>query len=267
MFGRQRRFGDLEKVLGLRFKDADLIERALTHSSAKAPDGKSVRAKRTTTKAKPKAVAGADVRSTAKGELPRDDNERLEFLGDRVLGLAVADMLNEAYPAAREGELARRFNLLVRGETCAEIAREIGLGPHLVLSGSEEASGGREKETILADAMEAVLGAIFLSSGFDRAREVVRRLWATRVGDAPLIIADAKSALQEWAQGKGYALPRYVEVSRTGPDHAPVFVAEVRIKGCEPALGEGASKRAAEQSAATTLLAREGIWKDGLDAG
>ncbi|MEZ5844219.1 MAG: ribonuclease III [Hyphomicrobiaceae bacterium] len=256
MFRRERRYGDLEKVLGLRFKDAGLIERALTHASAKSPEGKAARGRR-------------QVKAGGKGDgaVARFDNERLEFLGDRVLGLAVADMLNELYPSAREGELARRFNLLVRGETCADIARATGLGVHLVLSASEEASGGREKETILADAMEAVLGAIFLMSGFERAREVVRRLWLPLIGDAPAVIADAKSALQEWAQGRGFALPRYVEVSRTGPDHAPVFVAEVRIKGCDPAQGEGASKRAAEQAAATALLAREGIWKDGLDAG
>lgn len=246
MFRRERRFADLEKALGLRFKDAALIEHALTHASAKSAEPKSAgRAKR-----------------AGKSSAAQVDNERLEFLGDRVLGLAIADLLNERFPNAREGELARRFNLLVRGETCAEIARQIGLGRHMVMSASEDASGGRDKDTILADAMEAVLGAIFQASGFDRAREVVRRLWGDKAGDAPAIIADAKSALQEWAQGRGSELPRYTEVSRTGPDHAPVFISEVRIDGCEPARGEGASKRAAEQAAATTLLAREGIWDD-----
>lgn len=262
MFRRERKYAALEKALGLRVKDVALLERALTHSSAKVAADAKASARKRAAKVKAAGGAAADTASDAI-EL---DNERLEFLGDRVLGLAIAEMLNVAYPQAHEGELARRFNRLVRGETCAEIGREVGLGPLLLLSASEAASGGREKETILADAMEAVLGAIFLMSGFDKARDVVRHLWGARVGDAPAVIADAKSALQEWAQGHGYALPRYVEVARSGPDHAPVFVTEVRIKGCEPALGEGASKRQAEQAAATELLAREGIWKGGLDA-
>jgi ribonuclease-3 len=130
-----------------------------------------------------------------------------------------------------------------------------------MLSESEAMSGGRDKETILADACEALLGAIFIEAGYDKARAVVRTHWGARLDGSPSSeTADAKSALQEWAQGQGLDLPQYQEVAREGPDHAPRFTAEVRIKGRKPARGEGASKRAAEQAAATALLAREGVW-------
>ena len=163
-----RRFGELEKAIGVKVKDQALLERALTHSSARAaPPNKS-----------------AARRQAEAGKSTRFDNERLEFLGDRVLGLAIAEQLIRTFPEAREGELARQFNRLVRGETCAEIAREIGLGAHLILSDSEAENGGRDKDTILADGMEALLGAIFLASGFDLARDVVQRLWASRVSRA-----------------------------------------------------------------------------------
>ena len=128
-------------------------------------------------------------------------------------------------------------------------------------SDSEAGSGGRDKETILADACEALLGAIFHEAGYDKARDVVRRLWSDRLEVSLVDVADAKSALQEWAQGQGLDLPDYVEIARDGPDHAPRFTSEVRIKSKKPARGEGASKRAAEQAAATALLAREGLWK------
>jgi len=230
---RARKYKALETALGYKFKSQPLLERALTHASVRTGRG------------------------------PRSDNERLEFVGDRVLGLAVADMLSEAFPEASEGELARRYNRLVRGETCAAVGRAIGLGSHLILSDSEAGSGGRDKETIIADAVEAVLGALFLEAGFDKAREVIRRLWQDRVEPNPHVSVDPKSALQEWAQGQGLALPIYVEVARKGPDHAPRFTAEVRIKGREPAQGEGASKRQAEQAAALALLAREGVVSTG----
>ena len=229
---RKRKFAELETTLGYRFKNQDLLLRALTHASTRAS-------------------------TRANGS--RNDNERLEFLGDRVLGLVMAERLLEAFPEASEGDLAKRFNRLVRGETCAVVGQAIGIGQHLVLSESEAGSGGRAKATILADAVEALLGAVFLDSGFDKARTVVLKLWQDRMTDMPQVAADPKSALQEWAQGKGLELPRYVEVSRTGPDHAPHFIAEVRIDGCKPARGEGTSKRSAEQSAASALLAREGV--------
>lgn len=203
-----------------------------------------------------RALTHASVR---KASAKRRDNERLEFLGDRVLGLAIAELLSETFPSATEGELARHYNRLVRGGTCAEIARLLELGPALVLSESEAGSGGRNKETILADACEALLGAVFLEAGYDVAREVVRTHWGPRLQGSSADAADAKSALQEWAQGQGLDLPVYVEVERQGPDHAPRFTSEVRIKGKKPARGEGANKRAAEQAAARALLAREGV--------
>jgi ribonuclease-3 len=226
---RARKYKELEKKLGYRFKDEALLARALTHSS----------------------LRGA--------KKAREDNERLEFVGDRVLGLAIVELLEETYPAATEGELARHLNRLVRGETCAKVARTLGLGEFLMLSDSEAGSGGRLKATILADAVEAVLGAIFLEAGFNKARDVVHRLWKDEEVSFGHAAADPKSALQEWAQGQGLQLPSYIEVERTGPDHAPKFTSEVRIRGKAPARGQGASKRAAEQAAATALLEREGV--------
>lgn len=227
-----RKLKDLEARVGHQFKDRELLKKALTHASVRqAPNAK------------------------------RRDNERLEFLGDRVLGLAVAELLSEVYPSASEGQLARLYNRLVRGKTCAEVARALDLGPSLVLSESEAGSGGRDKETILADACEALLGAIFVEAGYDKARAVIRMHWGARLDGAPAEAADAKSALQEWAQGQGLDLPQYAEVERQGPDHAPRFTSEVQIKGKKPARGEGANKRAAEQDAATQLLWREGVWR------
>lgn len=226
---RPRKFKELETKLGHRFKDSSLLERSLTHASVRG------------------------------GKSARSDNERLEFIGDRVLGLAIAELLNKQYPNATEGELARRYNRLVRGEACARVARAIDLGRHLILSESEADSGGRDKSTILADAAEALLGAVFLDAGFEKARTVVTKLWQEQAGPAPEAAVDAKSALQEWAQGQGLALPKYLVVSRKGPDHAPRFTAEVIIAGKAPAQGEGASKRIAEQAAATSLLQREGV--------
>jgi ribonuclease-3 len=231
---RPRKTAELENRLGYSFEDHELLARALTHASVRSHKGQ------------------------------WHDNERLEFIGDRVLGLAVAEMLHEAHPAASEGELARRYNRLVRGAACSQVARRIDLGSHLILSDSEAESGGREKETILADAMEALLGAIFLEAGFDTARQVVRALWSEQFEELPHVAADPKSALQEWAQGQGLALPEYLEVGRSGPDHAPHFVAEVQIVGRKPARGEGATKRQAEQAAARALLAREGVWKSAI---
>ena len=149
---------------------------------------------------------------------------------------------------------------MVRGATCAAVGREVGIGEYLILSDSEANGGGRDKDTILADAVEAVLGAVFIDGGFEAGSEAVRRLWGDRFQLTAISFIDAKSALQEWAQGRGLPLPKYAEISRDGPDHAPRFIAEVRIKSVEPAQGGGASKRHAEQAAASTLLLREGVW-------
>jgi ribonuclease III len=220
----------LEKALGYKFRSRALLRRALTHASVRSQREKS------------------------------DDNERLEFLGDRVLALAIAELLVEMDPDATEGELARRFNRLVRREACARVARNLALGAALILSASEADSGGRDKDTILADACEALLGAMFVEAGFDVARNAVCRLWMPLIDSAPRATADPKSALQEWAQGQGLPLPEYVEVGRDGPDHAPRFTAQVRVGRHSPAEGVGASKRAAEQAAATALLRAKGVW-------
>jgi ribonuclease-3 len=199
--------------------------------------------------------------SARAGARPNDDNERLEFLGDRVLGLAIAELLANSFPKAREGELARWFNHLVRAETCAEIAQEWELGTFILMSGGEAGSGGRGKKTILANACEAVLGAIFADGGYDAAREVIHRFWKPQLNMLELAALDAKSLLQEWAQGRRLPLPRYLEVAREGPDHAPRFTAEVQIDGVAPERGTGANKRAAEQAAALAMLMREGVWQ------
>ncbi len=186
----------------------------------------------------------------------RDDNERLEFLGDRVLGLAMAEALLEADPNAPEGALAPRFNALVRKEACADVARAVDLGTVLKLGRSERKTGGRRKDALLADAMEAVIAAVYLDAGFPAARDLVRRLWGDRIDAVEDDARDAKTALQEWAQARGQVPPDYVELARSGPDHAPVFTIEVRLQSGETAKAEAGSKRQAEQAAAKALLGK-----------
>jgi ribonuclease-3 len=228
---RDRALAQLFERLGHAFKNRSLIELALTHASAR-PSLK-----------------------------PNEDNERLEFLGDRVLGLAIAELLTASFPEASEGELARRYNQLVRAETCAEIAQDWELGKLILMSGGEADSGGRGKKTILANACEAVLGAIFIDGGYAAVRDIVHRFWAAELSGYGLAVPDAKSVLQEWAQGRRLSLPRYIEIAREGPDHAPRFTAEVQIDGVAPERGHGANKRAAEQAAALAMLLREGVWQ------
>lgn len=211
--------------LGHRFARPELLVRALTHGS------------------------GASAQ--------RPDNQRLEFLGDRVLGLVVAEALFHADRSATEGQLAPRYNALVKGETCAAIAREIGLGEVLRLGRSEQLSGGRRKEALLADAMEAVLAAIYLDAGLDRVREVVLRLWADRLAQPDQDARDPKTALQEWAQAQGMGPPSYVQTARSGPDHAPEFQITVRLDDGREATASGkGTKRSIEQAAAALLLDR-----------
>ncbi len=228
---RKTALKDLAARIGHDFSDPALLKLALTHSSARA--------------------------STR----PDEDNERLEFLGDRVLGLAVAELLTDAFPKAPEGELARWFNQLVRAETCAEIAQSWDLGDLILMSGGEAGSGGRRKKTILANTCEAVLGAVFADGGYEAAKRVVRAFWEPQLGVIDLAAPDAKSVLQEWAQGRRLPLPRYLEVAREGPDHAPRFTSEVQIEGVAPERGQGANKREAEQAAALAVLLREGVWQ------
>ncbi len=210
--------------LGHRFADPALLVRALTHASISAPT--------------------------------RPDNQRLEFLGDRVLGLVMAEALLAADPGAAEGQLAPRFNALVRKETCADIARDIDLGTVLRLGRSEMMSGGRRKEALLGDAMEAVVAAVYLDGGFEAARGVVTRLWGDRIEAVADDARDAKTSLQEWAQARGQTPPAYVELAREGPDHAPVFTIEARLDDGARARATAGSKRQAEQAAAKALLTR-----------
>jgi ribonuclease-3 len=226
----------LAAATGHAFADAGLAAQALTHRSA------------------------LDRRPELKAAFP-NGNERLEFLGDRVLSLAMADFLLRRFPHEREGELARRHAALVKAGTLVEIAVEIGLGAHLRLGDSERGGsdcvdGGKVKPTILADALEALLGAIFLDAGFSAAAMCVERLWNARIGEHLSAPRDAKTALQEWAQGRRLPLPDYREVGREGPPHAPVFVVEVTISGHPPTQGKGRSKREAERLAAAVFLER-----------
>ncbi|MFI0396576.1 ribonuclease III [Paracoccus jiaweipingae] len=187
----------------------------------------------------------------------RPDNQRLEFLGDRVLGLVMAEALFAADRSATEGQLAPRYNALVRREACAEIAREIGLGEVLKLGRSEMMSGGRRKEALLADAMEAVLAAVYLDAGFAVAQEVALTLWESRLTGVAQDARDAKTALQEWAQAQGMGPPSYQQTGRSGPDHAPVFDITVRLDNGQSAQASGAgTKRSVEQAAAAALLAK-----------
>jgi ribonuclease-3 len=210
--------------IGHRFADPRLLAEALTHASL------SVRAE--------------------------TSNERLEFLGDRVLGLVIAEALLAAYPDAAEGRLAPIYNALVRKETCAEVAAEIDLGPALMMGKSEAQSGGRKRLTLLADALEAVIAAVYLDGGHAAARAMVLRLWGDRIGTAEGRARDPKTALQEWAQARGLPPPDYRDIARQGPDHAPVFEIEATLTTGETERASAASKRAAQQIAAERLLAR-----------
>jgi ribonuclease-3 len=210
--------------LGHQFSRPELLLRALTHGSMSS--------------------------------VTRADNQRLEFLGDRVLNLVIAEALFRADPEAQEGKLAPRYNALVRKETCAEVARDLGLGKVLRLGRGEMQSGGRKSAAILADAMEAVLAAIYLDAGLEPARGVILAAWGSRIAGAADRALDAKTALQEWAQARGEPPPTYSEVGRTGPAHRLNFTIEVRLSSGPSAQAEAGSKRQAEQMAATALLAQ-----------
>lgn len=203
--------------------------------------------------ARPELLAQA-VTHASRSSANRDDNQRLEFLGDRVLGLVMAEALLNLDKAAAEGQLAPRFNALVRKETCADVARDINLGAVLRLGRSEMLSGGRRKQALLGDAIEAVIAAVFLDAGFETARSLILRLWGDRLESVEEDARDPKTALQEWAQARGLKPPVYREVNRTGPDHAPAFtIAAVLENGVQDSATAG-SKRQAEQAAAQSLL-------------
>ncbi|MBL8702541.1 MAG: ribonuclease III [Alphaproteobacteria bacterium] len=218
---------ELQSLLGHRFADPGLLRQALAHSS----------------------LAGLKRR----GQLR--DFDRLEFLGDRVLGLIVADILVTAFPKAREGELGQRFAALVSYPSLAAIAREIDLGRFLKLAPSEDQGGGRRNPSVLADALEAVLGALYRDGGHDAARRFIHRHFLDRAAAVATPPREPKTALQEWAQARGLPLPTYRVVASGGPAHAPHYVVEVESGG-QVARGEGAAKREAERAAASTLLDR-----------
>ena len=218
-----RDLSSLEEKLGHRFSDRALLERALTHASA----------------------------------TPTLSNERLEFLGDRVLGLVVAETLHARHLDESEGMLTVRFHALVRAEACARVAERLGLPDHIKLAGSGFDSA-RARAAILSDVCEAVIAALYLDGGMAAARPFLENYWAEMFEDAgrSTEIRDAKTRLQEWAQGRGLAAPAYREIARSGPAHAPRFTIEASVDGEQPQTGEGGSKREAEQEAAAKLLAQ-----------
>lgn len=218
-----------EARIGHVFASRALIEEALTHSSA------------------------------GHGRAGALTNERLEFLGDRVLGLVICDHLYARYPQDGEDALAPRFNALVNRGACARAAVRADIGAALVLSKAETQAGGRRKEAILADACEAVIAAIYLDAGYEAARRFILRFWAEELDGARAPKKDAKTRLQEWVAAQRLEGPRYDVVSRAGPDHAPVFVVEAWVETLAPARGEGRSKREAEQAAAAALLRANGF--------
>ncbi|WP_035690602.1 ribonuclease III [Azospirillum halopraeferens] len=234
--------GGLADALGHRFADERLLADAVTHPSLMGLE---------------RSGKGA---SPAQG--PGIAYERLEFLGDRVLGLCVAEWLLERYPHEKEGALAKRHAAMVRREALGRVADAIDLGRYLRLSPGEATGGGRNNRTILADACEAVIGALYLDGGLETARAFIRRAWAPALdrGEPPPL--DAKTALQEWAQGRGRPLPTYVLLDQSGPAHEPVFRVQVRVEGMEPVVGSGPSKRAAEKQAAAQLLRTLGVSVD-----
>ena len=213
----------LEQALEHRFARPGLLGLALTHSSAPG-DGRS--------------------------------NQRLEFLGDRVLGLVIAQALYERFPDEDEGALAPRLAALVRRDSLARVARDIGLGGHVLMARGEEEAGGRGNPGILADACEAVIAALYLDGGMETARRFILGHWLALMEEDQAPPKDAKTELQEWAQGRALALPVYTETAREGPAHAPVFTVRVALEGLDPAAATGSSKRAAEQAAASALLGR-----------
>jgi len=233
---RRRSPAAIEERVGYHFADAALMEQALTHISA---------------------LAGVRNRGSS--------YQRLEFLGDHVLGLVVSDMLFRAFPKADEGELSRRLADLVRKEACAEVARAIDLGEAIRLGASESNAGGRNRVAILADVCEALIGAVFLDGGYAAATDLIERLWGQRMRAPTRPLRDAKTMLQEWAQARGLPTPAYREVERRGPDHNPEFRVSVELRDRLPAEGIGRSKRSAEQAAASVMLSREGVAAEGGD--
>ncbi|MDD4919016.1 MAG: ribonuclease III [candidate division Zixibacteria bacterium] len=215
----------LEAALGRSFSRPDLLRSALTHASH-LQDRKD-------------AIVSY---------------ERLEFLGDRVLALVIADLLFARFPDEDEGALARRHAVLVSRESLVRVAEVLDLGAHMILSRGEEEAGGRNNPGMLADVCEAVIAALYLDGGLEVAAAFVRQRWASIMAQDPTPPKDAKTTLQEWVQARGLPLPVYREIGRQGPPHAPTFLIEAVIEGLPTAVANGTSKRAAEQAAARALL-------------
>jgi ribonuclease-3 len=215
---------DLQARLGYVFQRTELLNEALTHPSFQGEAGR------------------------------RKCNERMEFLGDRVLGLVIANLLFHKFRREEVGALARRHTALVRREALVQVATELGLAACVRLSRGEEEGGGRNNPGLLGDACEALIAAIYLDGGFDAAQEVVERFWWPLVERDASPPKDAKTMLQEWAQGHGLPLPMYIETDRSGPPHAPIFRVQVMVEGFEAVTASGLSKRLAERAAAEMML-------------
>jgi ribonuclease-3 len=227
MTPRRSDLDPLFEILGHRFADPKLLAEALTHPSAQA-----------------------------RRENQRQSYERLEFLGDRVLGLVVAELLWRRFPDEAEGELTRRHTGLVRRESLVEVARTLGLGAFIILSPGEAQAGSRDNSSVLADACEAVIAALYLDGGLEAAARFVLRCWEPLLRGSLKPPRDPKTALQEWAQGRGRGLPTYETLSVAGPAHKRVFTVSARVEGVEAATASGSSKRAAETAAAAELMER-----------
>jgi ribonuclease III len=236
----------LGRSLDHRFHQPQLLADAVTHPSLGGLD-------RTSQRAGQGAGQGVAVIPTGVAY------ERLEFLGDRVLGLVIASWLLERFPSEREGSLARRHAALVRREALSRVAEAIELGRYLRLSPGEDDSGGRNNQAILADCCEAVIGALYLDGGLEAAEKFIRTRWAQLIERDAVPPQDAKTALQEWAQGRGKPLPVYETVRQSGPAHEPLFEIRVHVEGVEPVTAQGSSKRTAEKLAASSLLRQVGV--------
>ncbi len=228
----KNRFAILEKRLGYTFSDHSNLERALTHSSVRQKSN------------------------------DKFHYERLEFLGDRVLGLCVAVLLHHDFPQADEGELSLRLNALVRGITLAEIADELELHEFIRTGDDLMEITSKRMQSVRADVLEAVIASIYLDGGLEASEKFIKQFWNERIYDTKGARRDSKTALQEWAHANQLGTPRYHEKSRTGPDHDPEFTVAVNVPDKKAAIGIGRSKRIAEQSAARELLVREGVWKE-----
>jgi ribonuclease III len=220
----------IEARIGHKFADPALLTTAITHVSA------------------------------LKSQRKRSDSyQRLEFLGDHVLGLVVSDMLYRAFPNADEGELSKRLADLVRKESCADVAKSLGLLDDIKLGQVGASASARLRKSVLGDICEAVIGAVFLDGGYTAAAQFVERNWTERMRKPRRPLRDPKTVLQEWAQSKRLPTPVYREIERTGPHHDPQFRVAVDLPGLAPAEGVGGSKRAAEKDAASVMIAREGV--------